>query len=142
VFRLAKRLILTAALVVPALVGFAAASAGATMIQGPSALVLVQVTPPNVNLVGSGSSVIFTPSQLSLMDMNGKCTRAHGGWTLTNLTPDTQTVLYGHTKFAPLPPAAHVDVCGTPGKYVFRLKSSPNAKLTVMVKRNYSASRN
>ena len=135
-FRLAKRLTLSAALIVPSLIALAAVSAGATTIQRPSDPEHVQVAPPNVNLVGSGSSVNFKPSNLSLMDKNGKCTRAHGGWTITNETAETQLVLWGHVKVALLPPETGTAICGTPGKYVFKLKSSPNARLTVTVSRN------
>ncbi len=101
-------------------------------------MVSAVVSPPKVKLVGSGSSVTFDPSSLTVMDKSdGGCSPAHGEWVVTNKTSVKQVVfLYGAKAFSLLP-SQSVDNCagGSPGTIVlkFTLKSSPAAKLKVTV---------
>ena len=125
-FRLVRRVALVSMVVLPPIIGLSAASAGAAT--------LLAANPPNVNLIGSGSSVTFDPSKLSVTDTkNGDCTPAHGEWTMTNTTSAKQVILEQGSKLFSLPPGEEVASCsvGSPGTYVdiFTLRSSPHAKL-------------
>ncbi len=125
------------ALVGPAAIGLMAGSAGAATPQARVSAVS-NASPPVVKLVGSGSSVTFDPSSVTLTDKkNGGCSPAHGELVITNKTLVKQVLLtFGH-KFLSLKPSERATGCfgGSPGKYVdkFTLKSSPAAKLKVTV---------
>jgi ABC-type transport system substrate-binding protein len=132
-----RRLAVTLALVGPAAIGLTAGPAGAAT---PQARVSAasNASPPTVKLVGSGSSVTFDPSSLTVTKKNGGCSPAHGEWVVTNKTSVKQVVLFfGHKAFS-LEPSESIDSCASssgPGKIVlkFTLKSSPAAKLKVTV---------
>jgi hypothetical protein len=134
-FRVAMRLVVSAALVGTVVIGLMTGPAGA-MTQAGVASAVANVSPPNVNLVGSGSSVTFDPSSLTVEDTkNGGCTPKHGEWTMTNTTSSKQVI--DSDVFPPfsLKPSQEDGFCdgGSPGKIVvkFTLKSSPHAKLKV-----------
>lgn len=136
-FRLARRVAATSVFVLPAIIGISAASARAATGQEP--ISIHGVTPPNVNLVGSGSSVTFDPSKLSVSNnKKGVCTPAHGEWTMTNTTSAKQVILLRGRKYYSLAPGETSGNCqiGSPGSFVqtFTLKSSPHAKLKVSVR--------
>jgi hypothetical protein len=135
-FRLAKRIVVTSMVVLPAIIGLSVVSAGAATMH--SVVPMHGLAHPNVNLVGSGSSVRFDPSKLSVTNSkNGNCTPAHGQWTITNKTSAVQVILLKREKLFSLGPGAKAAICqgGSPGTYVhtFTLKSSPHAVLKVKI---------
>jgi hypothetical protein len=137
-FGVARRLVVSLALVGPAVIGLSTGAAGAATAQARVGVAGTSVTPPTVNLVGSGSSVTFDPSSLTVTDKaNGQCSSAHGEWVLTNTTSAKQTVLLFGQGTGHLKPGDSVDNCagGGPGKVTLKLtlKSSPGGKLKVTV---------
>jgi hypothetical protein len=129
-FRLARQFIAASIFVIPVFLGMVTISAGAATSQQVNS----QTISPNSNLVGAGSSVRFDPSKLFVTDKSPhKCTPVHGGWSITNETGKTQTVLFHGSKAFSLKPSQMIGICASPGRYVWTLKSSPKAKLVVKV---------
>jgi hypothetical protein len=139
-FRTAGRLGISAVLVGSVVIGLTAGSAGATnaTIQMRTFSVSAEGSPPNVNILGKGSSVNFDPTSLTVTDTkNGDCTASHGEWTLWNATSSTQVVASRMFPTFRIKPGEVIGTCsmGSPGTFVvkFSLKSNPDAKLKVTI---------
>jgi hypothetical protein len=133
--KVVRRLAVSVALVGSAAVGLMAGPAAAVTTQPSAVRAVAPVSPPNSNLVGSGSHVRFDPSSLTVTDAkDGGCTPAHGEWTMTNTTSSKQVIHENGFHFA-LAPSEGAAFCGggSPGTFVmkFTLKSNPHAKLKV-----------
>ena len=134
-FGVARRLVISVTLVAPAVIGCMTGSAGAATTHARVISDVAHVSPPKVKLVGSGSSVTFDPSSLTVVDKrNGTCSPARGEWTVTNRTSAEQVVFLNGQRDFSLKPSHSTTVCVIgphPEKIVlhFTLKSSPQAKL-------------
>src|SRR6202030_3822784 len=92
-FRAPTRFVILIALVAPAVFGLTTGPAGAATTQ--PRVVSAIISPPKVKLVGSGSTVTFDPSSLTVTDKNdGGCSPAHGEWVVTNKTSVKQVVFF------------------------------------------------
>jgi hypothetical protein len=92
-------------------------------------------SPAQVDLIGTGHSVRFSESKITVHDADGVCSGEHGNWWWLNETGVSQQVIpidgnnFGET----VPPNQLLGVCETVGTYAFGLQSSPGAKLVVTV---------
>jgi hypothetical protein len=90
---------------------------------------------PGVQLLGSGSSVVFSPKTLVVEQLSdGTCGDAFQ-FNVVNETRRSQVVKDGGTEVAKVMAEQKTDVCflKSPGTYTLGLKSSPGAKLTLVV---------
>ena len=95
-----------------------------------------QPSPTRVDLIGTGHSVRFSESAITVDDVDGACPGLHGDWWWLNETSTTQHVVGIHPALygVILPPDGPVlGQCEPPGTYAFGLQSSPGAKLVVTV---------
>jgi hypothetical protein len=94
-----------------------------------------QQTRTPVDLIGTGHSVSFSKSTITVHDVDGDCSGHADLWWL-NETGTTQHVIgiYPNLYGVILPPNGPlIGECDPPGTYTFGLQSSPRAKLVVTV---------
>ena len=99
-----------------------------------------QQSPPEVDLVGTGHSVRFSVSAISVHDLNGTCSGTRGWLYWLNETGSTQQVTSSDGGLGLILPPTEPGLVGTcqdpPGTYIYSLKSSPAARLVVTATQN------
>jgi hypothetical protein len=100
-----------------------------------------QQSQPQVDLIGTGHSVRFSESKISVHDDAGNCPGQQDALYWLNETGTAQQVVQiGGQPFdfgVILPAAAEaIGECEPPGNYVYSLKSSPTARLVVTARQN------
>ena len=98
-----------------------------------------QQSSTQVDLIGTGHSVRFSESKISVHNVPGNCPGGQDALYWLNETGTTQQVVqiggqpFDFGVIVPAVPQA-IGECEPPGTYIFRLKSSPGAMLTATVK--------
>jgi hypothetical protein len=134
-----RRLAIASALVVPTVVGLSVVSASAASSAHFKAVTVhgeSVASQPNTNLVGSGTTVMFSPKKLIGLTSvsSADCSDTDYSFSMTNETARTQTLTEGgastHIK---IPAATVVPICVFgDGTLKLGLKSSPAAKLRLV----------
>jgi hypothetical protein len=99
-----------------------------------------QQSAPLVELVGTGQSVKFSVSAISVHDLNGTCSGTHGWLYWLNETGSTQKVTSNDGGLGLILPPTEPGLVGScqdpPGTYIYGLKSNPSARLVVTATQN------
>jgi hypothetical protein len=130
------QLVIASAMVMTVTTGASVLSAGAA--PAPQALVVHAgplETGPTTNLVGSGSTVVFSPHKLTgLTAVSDGCSSTDYTFSIANTTSKKQEVTLDGTDFGKFPAHKALAVCLTTEETAkFGLISSPAAKLKVVV---------
>jgi hypothetical protein len=91
---------------------------------------------PRVEVLGTGHSVEFSPTAISVSEANGSCSSQRGVWYWRNDTGTTQQVVQiagPNPSDVILPVKRVIGECPRPGTYIFSLTSNPGARLVVTV---------
>ena len=131
-----RNLAIASAVVATPLLGLSAASASAASPQITAVRAAPLVIGPNTNLVGSGTTVTYSPHKLlgltAVSDAN--CTTSDYSFSISNTTAKTQKVTYQGAIVVKIPSEEAFDICVfNDGNYKFGLTSSPAAKLKTTV---------
>jgi hypothetical protein len=132
-----RHLAIASAVVVTPLLGLSAGAASAASPQVIGAVHAVPlVTGPNTNLVGSGSTVVYSPKKLlgltAVSDAN--CSTSDYSFSISNTTAKTQKVTSGGSVVVKIPAGEEFAICVfSDGAYKLGLSSSPAAKLKITV---------
>ncbi len=131
-----RHLAIASAVVATPLLGLSAASASAASPQITAVRAAPLVIGPNTNLVGSGTTVTYSPHKLlGLTAVSvANCSTSDYSFSVTNTTAKTQKVTYQGTLVAKIPAGEGSAICATgDGNFKLGLSSSPAAKLKVTV---------
>ena len=94
------------------------------------------VTGPNTNLIGSGSTVVYSPRKFTGLTAvsDADCSSSDYSFSITNEAAKTQKVTSGGTVVVKIPAGDAFAICVfNDGSYKLGLKSSPAAKLKLSV---------
>jgi hypothetical protein len=137
-FKIRHLAIASAVVVTPllGLSGLSAASAGAASAQIGAAHAIPLVTGPNTNLVGSGTTVVYSPKKLVGLTAvsSADCSTSDYSFSVSNTTAKTQKVTSGGALVVKIPAGEAFAICVfSDGAYKLGLASSPAAKLKITV---------
>jgi hypothetical protein len=125
-----KRAAVASALVIPGLLGLAAAPAGATATNGFTAGTHMG---PIVDLEAKANgNLFFSPKTVTVPVKKGKCSSTSYQFGVKNTTStDQQMTLDGNDWFGPVEPDETVLDCAGEGTLVIKVEGSTTAKLTI-----------
>ncbi len=131
-----RHLAIASAVVITPLLGLSAVSAGAASPQIAAVHARPLVTGPNTNLVGSGSTVVYSPKKLVGLTAvsSADCSTSDYSFSVSNTTAKTQKVTSGGSVVVKIPAGEAFAICVfNDGAYKLGLSSSPAAKLKITV---------
>jgi hypothetical protein len=131
-----RHLAIASAVAVTPLLGLSAVSASAASPQIGSAHAIPLVTGPNTNLVGSGTTVVYSPKKLLGLTAvsQANCSTSDYSFSISNTTAKTQKVTSGGSVLVKIPAGEAFAICVfNDGAYKLGLSSSPLAKLKITV---------
>jgi hypothetical protein len=131
-----KRFAIASAIVVPAVAGLSMATASAAPAVHFASHAAPLVVGPNTNLVGSGTTVTYSPHKLTGLTAvsSADCSTSDYSFSISNTTTKAQTVTYMGSTVVKIPAGEGEAICVTgDGNFKLGLKSSPAAKLKLKV---------
>jgi hypothetical protein len=132
-----RRFAIASALVVPAALGLTVVSSSAATPHFKVLHVTSFGTGPNTNLVGSGSTVVYSPKKLTGLSAvsEADCATTDYSFSIDNETSKSQTLTSGGVSTGiKIPKDTEDAICVfDDGNYKLGLKSSPAAKLKLSV---------
>jgi hypothetical protein len=126
-FQSVRRIAITAAFLVPGLIGVSIAQASAA---GPNAIVTSGHIGPNSNLKIKAGDLKFSPSVLEVPVKPGKCKANSYQFSITNTTSKSQAITLNGARWETLSPGQLEPVCTGEGTSSFAVTGT-GAMLTV-----------
>jgi hypothetical protein len=131
-----RHLAIASAVVVTPLLGLSAGSASAASPEIGAVNATPFITGPNTNLVGSGTTVVYSPHKLLGLTAvsSTDCSTSDYSFSVSNTTARTQKVTSGGALVVKIPAGEAFAICVfNDGTYKLGLASSPLAKLKIEV---------